>query len=128
MKEEESLRDLKLRINILDVLEKIGARTILDDRWSDDVKVYCPFCDDATSTKPAARANVMRGWYRCYACGVWGSVIDLALEHLSRPVQLTDEVDPVLGKYTPGLGSAIRWLRENFPATPAEEEDDPWSE
>jgi hypothetical protein len=114
----ESLAELKARIDILEVLEKIGARTKFQEAWDDEVAVWCPFCDDAGSKKPAARANPIKGLYFCYKCSLGGSVIDIAIAHLRSGS------DPLWGEYS-SIDRAVEWLNENWPP-PAEEEDDPW--
>jgi DNA primase len=119
------LRDLKARVDILDVLDKIGARTEMGESYDDEVKVWCPFCEDADSHDPAASANPLKGLYFCYACGFGGTIIDLAQQHLSGQ-QLVAQQDVVFGAYSIPLSRAIEWLEENFPEE-KEGDSDPWS-
>jgi len=119
------LKELKLRIDILEVLRTVGARMTMDDHWSDEVKVWCPFCDDAGSRKPAASANIMKGLYHCYACGFGGSVIDIAIKYLDEKEVGPGDVD-VFGHYTVGIAGAVAWLEERWPNQEAED-DDEWS-
>lgn len=95
----------------------------MDDHWSDEVKVWCPFCSDAASRKPAASANIMKGLYHCYACGFGGSVIDVAMKHLEENVPRDDDIFATNAR---GIGAAIAWLEERWPDQEARE-DDEWS-
>lgn len=115
------LKELKRRIDIVDILKKIGARTRITDDWADEVQVWCPFCDDSVSHKPAASANMMKGLYFCYSCGFGGSIIDIAVRHL----QDNASEDTVFGSYSTGISGAVEWLEENWPAP--EDEDDSWT-
>ena len=117
------LKELKRRIDIVEVLKEIGARVQLDDSWDDEVKVWCPFCADAASTKPAGSANVMKGLYYCYQCAFGGSVIDIALQY----AEAQEPVDDVFGSYSPSIAKAVEWLEERWPAPKEEEGDDPWT-
>jgi len=112
------LRDLKARANILDVLDRIGARTKMPESWDDEVPVWCPFCADAGSNKPAARANPLKGLYFCYACGFGGDVISVVRRYLER------DGYGVWGTYS-AFDVAVKWLEQYYPAE--EEADDPWS-
>lgn len=115
-----SVDALLQRIDILEVLKKVGARTRLAENWDDEVQVWCPFCDDLTSKKPAGRANPLKGLYFCYACGFGDNIIGIAEQHLKD----NEIPDPFWGSYV-GRDTAIDWLEENWPT--AEAEDDPWS-
>ena len=125
MTERASLRALKERVDITEVLRKIGARLQDTERWDDEVKVWCPFCDDAVSHKPAASANVMEGLYYCYKCAFGGSVIDVVIKHLEQSAPTTAAEGGIWGKYTPSVADAVAWLEERWPDPKAE--DDPWS-
>lgn len=118
-----SLDELTQRINILDVLERAGARTRMADSWDDEVQVWCPFCDDIHSRKPAGRANVMTGVYFCYSCGFGAGVIGVAHRYLKD----NETPDPFWGSYV-GFDTAIDWLQENWPADATEAEEDPWTD
>jgi hypothetical protein len=116
------LRDLKARVDILDVLDKIGARTEMGESYDDEVKVWCPFCEDADSHDPAASASPLKGLYFCYACGFGGTIIDVARQAIRKE----GPVDSVFGSYGPSIGQAVAWLEENFPEE-KEGDSDPWS-
>jgi hypothetical protein len=60
--------------DILEVLEFFGA-TFPEGVFviGEEVEYYCPFCADATSHRPAGRANVLKNVCHCFACGVGGS-------------------------------------------------------
>jgi DNA primase len=107
MSEREEIDDLKARTNIVTVLEKLGARTQFSKGWDDEVYVYCPFCEDATSSKPAGRANPLKGLYFCFSCGFGADVIKLVQEHEGME-----------------FGEAIAYLEELFP--PGGDEN-PWT-
>ena len=68
-----SVRDLKLRVNIADVvsrvvtLRKSGAR----------LKGLCPFHNEKT---PSFSVDPDKGWYKCFGCGKAGDVIDFVRE------------------------------------------------
>jgi hypothetical protein len=129
-KPRTNLSELKARIDILEVLEKIGAMSKIPESWDDEVAVWCPFCDDKDSRKPAARANPVKGLYFCYKCSFGGSIIDIAQRHLQDQAQKTPTYDPdahIWGSYTDAsIGRAVEWLESNWPP-PKEEEDDPWA-
>ena len=116
----ETLQQMKARIDILEVLEKIGAKTKFQEAWDDEVAVWCPFCDDAGSAKPAARANPLKGLYFCYKCSLGGSIIDIVMAYQQAEAQSHD----VWGAYS-SIETAVAWLQERWPP-PVEEEDDPW--
>jgi DNA primase len=113
--------ELKARIDIIEVLLKAGARVPSTDDWGDmEVKVFCPFCEDLNSHKPAGRANPVKGLYHCFNCHFGGDIIDIA----KRVIDEDDggEYDEVFGTYSATYDQAVDWLVENFP-----DEDDPWT-
>jgi hypothetical protein len=61
--------------DILGVLDFFGAQYDLDRTlsWSDEIFVYCPFCGDRDSKKPAGRASMAKNVYYCFSCGAGGS-------------------------------------------------------
>lgn len=62
--------------DILKVLDFFGARYSEWGSWisyNDEIEVYCPFCEDKDSRKPAGRVNVLKNVYFCFACGAGGS-------------------------------------------------------
>lgn len=92
----------KSSVDIIDVLVKVGGRMssrVKGGWWDDEVAVFCPFCSDATSRKPAGRANATKQVYHCWACGFGGDAISIARKYLETPdgVEATYEM-------------AVRWL------------------
>jgi DNA primase len=108
------LARLKERIDVLDVLSRAGAKVPDAFSASEEVKFFCPFCDDLHSSRPAGTANTLKNLWHCWTCGRGGSVIDAALERLR--LEDTDA--------TPS--DAVQWLLAEFP----DEEVliDPWAE
>lgn len=62
-------------MDVMEALDFFGARYHegWGYNWSDEVPVYCPFCEDLNSHKPAGRVNVMKDVYYCHACGAGGN-------------------------------------------------------
>jgi DNA primase len=107
---------LKARVSILDVLLQVGGRIQTKAfNFDDEVPVWCPFCSDHDSRKPAGRANDVKGVYHCFACGFGGDVIDIARRYLG-------EDDEAWGAYPASFETAIEWLEKTFP-----DQDDPWT-
>lgn len=117
-------KKLKARIGVLEVLHKIGARTKFAEAWDHDVQVWCPFCPDAQSHKPAGRATPLNGLYFCYSCGFGGDVITLAQQYLTA--NKTANEDDLFGSMAPAFDDAVAWLEERWPAEEKDDED-PWS-
>lgn len=92
-------------VDILDVLVKAGARignaNARHGWWDDEVSVFCPFCEDFASRRPAGRANTTKQLYHCWACGFGGDVITIARKYLATP----DDLD---GKAP--MSVATEWL------------------
>ena len=63
--------------SITEVLDLFGARWGSNDQfgysWGDEIEVFCPFCEDRESRKPAGRVNVLKNVYFCFSCGAGGS-------------------------------------------------------
>lgn len=100
---------LKTRINVIEVLEVAGASFSGTDPYADEVKFFCPFCEDLGSTKPAGSVNTLENVWHCWNCNRGGTVIDAAME------------------ITKGsFNDALTWLLVHYP----EEEVllDPWAE
>lgn len=61
-------------VDILEVLDFFGVRYV---KWgwtySDEIEVFCPFCEDKDSRRPAGRVNVLKNVYFCFNCGAGGS-------------------------------------------------------
>lgn len=104
---DPDIADVKARADILEVLELLGGRIDTIGGWDDEVKVFCPFCEDRQSKKPAGHANSLKGLYFCFSCGTGGDVIKLVM----------------IGKHLDFLG-ALDWLARKFPKTKGE---DPWT-
>lgn len=96
-----TIDELKSDISIEDVLVEVGGRIQLQ-AWGQDLPFYCPFHVHNDDT-PSGSVNVMKGLFKCFACDVGGSVIDLALLHLEseRGHQTT-------------ISEAMNWLEETF--------------
>ena len=103
------VQELKKRIDILDVLEESGARFEMwqvygkNPGWDDEVCVFCPFCEDRDSRKPAGRANILKQLYFCFNCGAGGDVISVAQRHLTSEEGLA-----------PPFSTVVSWLQETF--------------
>ena len=103
---DPSIADVKARADILTVLEELGAKVAPEGGWDEEVRVFCPFCVDLNSKKPAGRANSLRGLYFCFACGTGGDVIKLVM--IGKGLDFT---------------AALHWLDAKFPG----QAEDPWS-
>ncbi len=92
------IKELKRKADILSVLERVGARTGYPGQaWVEEIYVYCPFCEDRDSSKPAGRANIVKQLYHCFNCGFGGDSITLAKQ------------------YTGGdFRQAVAWLEDEF--------------
>lgn len=113
---------MKARIDILDLLKIVGAQVDGEELYFDqEVRVYCPFCSDATSRKPAGRANPIKGLYHCWACGFGGDIFDVARQFLSEE----DEPGDLFGSYSVPFEAVIAWLEAKFPVEGGD--DDPWA-
>ena len=98
MSDREYIDDVRARSDILKLLEGMGGRVQLGKNWDEETLVFCPFCDDKDSKKPAGRANQIKGLYFCFSCGTGGDVIKL--------VQIDLEL---------GFDDALDWLDKKFP-------------
>jgi DNA primase len=67
------LRDLKLRINIADVV----SRTVTLRRSGSRLKGLCPFHNEKT---PSFHVNPERGSFKCFGCGKAGDIIEFVRE------------------------------------------------
>jgi DNA primase len=67
------LRDLKLRINIADVV----SRTVTLRRSGSRLKGLCPFHNEKT---PSFHVNPDRGSFKCFGCGKAGDIIEFVRE------------------------------------------------
>lgn len=95
-----TIDDFKAQFDILEVLQKVGARMGRTKElgwWAEEVALYCPFCSDLNSAKPAGRANTGKQVYHCWSCGFGGDVINIAKEYLGAD-----------------FNAAVRWLAATF--------------
>jgi len=102
----------KARVNVVNVLQKLGARVPPDDwmqDWDDEVRFFCPFCEDLASGKPAGRANDSKGLWHCFACGSGGDIFNAVRQ--ARGVKFDE---------------ALQWVLEQFPEEVTEV--DPWAD
>jgi DNA primase len=90
-----TIEELKADVAIEAVLEYAGARFQMQS-WGENTPVWCPY--HINEDTPAGSMNVLKGVYNCFACGVSGSVIDLALQQ--------PDVD--------SIPKAMDWLEETF--------------
>lgn len=80
MSDKARIAAIRARSDILQILEEAGGRIQMGRSWEDEVQVFCPFCEDAASKKPAGRANTLKGLYFCFSCGFGGDAIKLIRE------------------------------------------------
>jgi len=102
----------KARVNVVDVLERLGARFPSDEWhrvWDDETTFFCPFCDDLASRKAAGRANELKGLWHCFACGSGGDIFNAVRQARGVP-----------------FDEALQWVLDQFPEV--EVEHDPWAE
>ncbi len=90
-------KKLKQEVDILQVLEYIGARFGGGAVWEDELGVFCPFCEDRDSRRAAGRANIIKQLYHCFNCDVGGDVITL--------VKVYQSCD---------FDTAVQWLIDTF--------------
>jgi DNA primase len=80
-----SAEEVKKEVDIITVLEYLGAMIEANDAYYidplADVSVYCPFCEDRDSKKPAGRVNGMKQLYYCFSCGAGGDAIALIQDY-----------------------------------------------
>ncbi|HEY3754585.1 MAG TPA: DNA primase [Opitutaceae bacterium] len=110
---ESSIRDLKLRINIADVvgrtvsLRKAGAR----------MKGLCPFHHEKT---PSFHVDPDKGFYKCFGCGKAGDIISFVREteqlDFSEAVEALGQRFGVPVEYNEGAGPTAqdRSLRQEL--------------
>lgn len=94
-----SARDLKKRIDIIEVLSELGAKFEWPAGWDEEVKVFCPFCEDRDSNRPAGSAHPIKQVYHCFSCGVGGDIVSLAAYHLGEDVTFKQVLDWLDGTF-----------------------------
>jgi DNA primase len=67
------VRDLKLRVNIVDVVSRVAALRKAGSRY----KGLCPFHSEKT---PSFHVDPAKGFYKCFGCGKAGDVITFVRE------------------------------------------------
>ena len=74
-----SVEQLKEEVNIVDLLEYLGADVGAGGSWNTWQAIRCPFHND---TVASASVNRQTGKFNCHGCDVGGDIIDLAKEEL----------------------------------------------
>lgn len=82
-----SLRDLKNRVNIHDVVMRVVA---LKKAGSGRFKGLCPFHSEKT---PSFNVSADKGFYKCFGCGKAGDVINFVME--TEGLQFTEAVEAI---------------------------------
>ena len=82
-----SLRDLKNRVNIHDVVVRVVA---LKKAGSGRFKGLCPFHAEKT---PSFNVSADKGFYKCFGCGKAGDVISFVME--TEGLQFTEAVEAI---------------------------------
>ncbi|MBI2497532.1 MAG: DNA primase [Opitutae bacterium] len=82
-----SLRDLKNRVNIHDVVVRVVA---LKKAGSGRFKGLCPFHSEKT---PSFNVSADKGFYKCFGCGKAGDVISFVME--TEGLQFTEAVEAI---------------------------------
>ncbi len=86
-----SLRDLKLRVNIHDVV----ARTVaLRKAGGNRFKGLCPFHSEKT---PSFHVTTDKGFYKCFGCGKAGDILSFVME--TEGLQLTEAAETLAKRF-----------------------------
>jgi DNA primase len=86
-----SLRDLKNRVNIHDVVVRVVA---LKKAGSGRFKGLCPFHSEKT---PSFNVSADKGFYKCFGCGKAGDVINFVME--TEGLQFTEAVEAIAQRF-----------------------------
>ncbi len=86
-----SLRDLKNRVNIHDVVVRMVA---LKKAGSGRFKGLCPFHAEKT---PSFNVSADKGFYKCFGCGKAGDVINFVME--TEGLQFTEAVEAIAQRF-----------------------------
>lgn len=86
-----SLRDLKNRVNIHDVVVRTVA---LKKAGSGRFKGLCPFHSEKT---PSFHVTADKGFYKCFGCGKAGDVISFVME--TEGLQFTEAVEAIAQRF-----------------------------
>lgn len=104
-----SLRDLKNRINIHDV---VGRVVTLRKAGGARFKGLCPFHSEKT---PSFNVSTDKGYYKCFGCGKAGDIINFVME--TEGLQFTESVEAIAQRfaftleYEEGTGGPTRESR-----------------
>ena len=104
-----SLRDLKNRINIHDV---VGRVVTLRKAGGARFKGLCPFHPEKT---PSFNVSTDKGYYKCFGCGKAGDIINFVME--TEGLQFTESVEAIAQRfaftleYEEGTGGPTRESR-----------------
>ena len=86
-----SLRDLKLRVNIHDVV----ARTVaLKKSGGNRFKGLCPFHSEKT---PSFHVSSDKGYYKCFGCGKAGDILNFVME--TEGLQFTEAAETLAKRF-----------------------------
>ena len=86
-----SLRDLKTRVNIHDVVVRVVA---LKKAGGGRFKGLCPFHSEKT---PSFNVSADKGFYKCFGCGKAGDVINFVME--TEGLQFTEAVEAIAQRF-----------------------------
>ena len=86
-----SLRDLKNRVNIHDV---VGRVVTLKKAGGGRFKGLCPFHSEKT---PSFNVSADKGFYKCFGCGKAGDVINFVKE--TEGLQFTEAVEAIAQRF-----------------------------
>ena len=86
-----SLRDLKNRVNIHDVVVRVVA---LKKAGSGRFKGLCPFHAEKT---PSFNVSADKGFFKCFGCGKAGDVINFVME--TEGLQFTEAVEAIAQRF-----------------------------
>ena len=86
-----SLRDLKNRVNIHDVVVRVVA---LKKAGSGRFKGLCPFHSEKT---PSFNVSADKGFYKCFGCGKAGDMINFVME--TEGLQFTESVEAIAQRF-----------------------------
>jgi DNA primase len=109
------LRDIKLRVNIADVVSRMVT---LRKAGGTQLKGLCPFHNEKT---PSFHVNTEKGFYKCFGCGKAGDAITFVREteqlNFSEAVEALGKRFGVVIEYEEGSGgpsTAERSLRQEI--------------
>jgi DNA primase len=86
-----SLRDLKNRVNLHDVVVRVVA---LKKAGGARFKGLCPFHSEKT---PSFNVSTDKGYYKCFGCGKAGDVINFVME--TEGLQFTEAVEAIAQRF-----------------------------